>query len=58
MWGRQGIRVLGKGRVERVVFVQDGLVSAIPFYAQENGLDRDDCLFPFRKRRSHHEAKS
>ena len=47
--GRQGIRVLGKGSVERVVFVQDGLVSAILFYAQENGLDRDDFLFPSRK---------
>ena len=44
-----GIRVLGKGNVERVVFVQDGLVSAILFYAQENGLDRDDYLFPSRK---------
>ncbi len=47
--GRQGIRVLGKGSVERVVFVQDGLVSGILFYAQENGLDRDDFLFPSRK---------
>ena len=46
---RQGIRVLGKGSVERVVFVQDGLVSAILFYAQENGLDRDDFLFPSRR---------
>ena len=47
--GRQGIRVLGKGNVERVVFVQDGLVSAILFYAQENGLDRGDYLFPSRR---------
>ncbi len=47
--GRQGIRVLGKGSVERVVFVQDSLVSAILFYAQENGLDRDDFLFPSRR---------
>ena len=47
--GRQGIRVLGKGSVERVVFVQDGLVSAILFYAQENGLDRGDFLFPSRR---------
>ena len=46
--GRQGIRVLGKGSVERVVFVQDALVSAILLYAQENGLDRDDFLFPSR----------
>ena len=30
---REGIRVLGKGGVERVVFVQEGLVSAILFYA-------------------------
>ena len=47
--GRQGIRVLGKGGRERVVFVQDGLVSAILFYAQENGIDRGDFLFPSRK---------
>ena len=47
--GRHGVRVLGKGSVERVVFVQDGLVSAILFYAQENGLGRDDFLFPSRK---------
>jgi len=31
--GRDGIRILGKGGVERVVFVHDGLVSAILFYA-------------------------
>ncbi len=47
--GRQGIRVLGKGNIERVVFVQDALVSAILFYAQENGIDRGDYLFPSRK---------
>ncbi len=47
--GRQGIRVLGKGSVERVVFVQDGLVSGILFYAQDNGIDRGDFLFPSRK---------
>ena len=46
---REGIRVLGKGSVERVVFVQEGLVAAILFYAQEAGLGRDDCLFPSRK---------
>ena len=46
--GRQGIRVLGKGGVERVVFVQEGLVSEILFYAQENGIDRGDFLFPSR----------
>ena len=42
---RDGIRVLGKGKVERVVFVQDGLVSAIRFYAQEQELSRTDFLF-------------
>ena len=47
--GRQGLRVLGKGAVERVVFVQDGLVSAILFYAQEQALDREDYLFQSRK---------
>ncbi len=30
--GRGGIRVLGKGGVERVVFVQEGLVAPILFY--------------------------
>ena len=43
--GREGIRVLGKGRVERAVFVQDGLVSAILFHAQEKGLNRQGYLF-------------
>ena len=47
--GRHGVRVLGKGDRERVVFVQDGLVSAILFHAQEQGLGRDDYLFPSRK---------
>ena len=47
--GREGLRVLGKGNVERVVFVQDGLVSAILFYAQEGAVGRDDYLFPSRK---------
>ena len=47
--GRDGIRVVGKGNVERVVFVQDGLVSAILFYAQERELSRTDFLFPSRK---------
>jgi len=46
---RDGIRVLGKGNVERVVFVQDGLVTAILFYAQERALGRGDYLFPSRK---------
>ena len=47
--GRRGIRVLGKGGIERVGFVQDGLVSEILFYAQEKGLERNDFLFPSRK---------
>ena len=47
--GRDGIRVLGKGSVERVVFVQDSLVSAILFHAQELALERSDYLFPSRK---------
>ena len=32
---RDGIRVLGKGDVERIVCVQEGLVAALLFYAQE-----------------------
>ena len=44
-----GIRVLGKGSVERVVFVQDALVAAILFYAQERAVERDGYLFPSRK---------
>ncbi len=47
--GRDGIRVLGKGNRERVVFVQDGLVTAILFYVQEKGLERNDYLFASRK---------
>ncbi len=47
--GREGIRVLGKGNVERVVFVQEGLVATILFYAQERALGRDNYLFPSRK---------
>lgn len=47
--GRYGIRVLGKGHVERVVFVQDSLVAAILFYAHEQELTREDYLFPSRK---------
>ncbi len=46
---RDGIRVLGKGNVERVVFVQDGLVSALLFYAQSRELGREDYLFQSRK---------
>ncbi len=47
--GREGIRFLGKGSVERVVFVQDALVAAILFYAQERAIERDGYLFPSRK---------
>ena len=47
--GREGIRVLGKGARERVVFVQDSLVAAVLFYAQERAIQRDGYLFPSRK---------
>ena len=47
--GRDGIRVLGKGAVERVVFVQDALVATILFYAQEAQLNRNAYLFVSRK---------
>jgi len=47
--GRDGIRVLGKGRKERVVFVLEGLISSILFYAHERGMGRNDYLFPSRK---------
>ncbi len=47
--GRDGIRVLGKGNVERVVFIQNGLVTAILFHAQERALERNDYLFPSRR---------
>ena len=47
--GRDGIRVLGKGNIERVVFVQDSLVSAILFHAQKTAMERSDYLFPSRK---------
>ncbi len=46
---RDGIRVLGKGGVERVIFVQDGLVTAVLFYARDRDLERTDYLFPSRK---------
>lgn len=45
---RDGIRVLGKGSLERVVFVQDGMVAGILFYAQEWAMERDNYLFPSR----------
>lgn len=47
--GRDGIRVTGKGNVERVVFVQDALVTAVLFYAQERAMERSGYLFPSRK---------
>lgn len=46
---KDGIRILGKGKVESVVFVQDGLVAAILIYAHDEGLGRDYSLFPSRK---------
>jgi len=46
---RDGIRVLGKGNAERVVFVRDALIAAILFYAHESGLNREDYLFHSRK---------
>ena len=42
---RAGIRVLGKGSVERVIFVQGSLVAAILFYAQERSIERRDFIF-------------
>ena len=47
--GRDGIRVLGKGSVERVVYIQHGLVSAILFYAQDRTLGSNDHIFPSRR---------
>ncbi len=49
-----GVRVseavaLTLGKVERVVYIHDGLVSTILFYAHELGLERQDFLFPSRK---------
>ena len=32
-----------------MIFVQDGLVTAILLYAQDRNLERDDYLFPSRK---------
>ena len=47
--GREGIRILGKGNAERVVYIQDGLVSAILFYAQGRSVERGDYVFASRK---------
>ena len=47
--GRDGIRVFGKGSVERVVFVHVTLVANILFYAHGASLGRNDYLFPSRK---------
>jgi len=52
---RAGIRVLGKGNVERVIFVQDSPVSSVLLYAQERRMGRSDYLFPSRK--GHHIIK-
>lgn len=46
---RDGIRILGKGGTERIVYVQDGLVASILMWAQEIGLNRHGYLFPSRK---------
>ena len=46
---RGGIRILGKGGRERVVFVQDGLVASILLWAQEQKLSQNDYIFPSRK---------
>ena len=46
---RDGIRILGKGGTERIVFVQDSLVAGILLWAQEEGMNRNDFLFPSRK---------
>ncbi|MCZ6867020.1 MAG: tyrosine-type recombinase/integrase [Chloroflexi bacterium] len=46
---RDGVRILGKGGNERIVFIQDGLVASILIWAQEIGLNRHDYLFPSRK---------
>ena len=46
---RDGVRVLGKGSVERIVFIQDGLTSALLFHAQERAMGRSEYLFPSRK---------
>ena len=47
--GRDGIRVLGKGQAERVVFVQESLVASLLFFAQERSLARVDFFFSSRK---------
>ncbi len=48
--GRHGVRVLGKGSRESVVFVQDGLVSAILFqYSNEEHKNRQPAV-PTAKR--------
>ncbi len=48
-WEERGYEFWAKANVERVVFVQEGLVAAVLFYAQERALGRDDYLFPSRK---------
>ena len=46
---RDGTRVLGKGSVERIVIIQESLVSEILLYAQELALGRNGYLFTSRK---------
>jgi len=46
---RGGIRILGKGEIERVVFIQDGLVASILLWSQEQMLSQNDYIFPSRK---------
>ena len=46
---RQGIRVLGKGSIQRVAYLQDCLIGGILFYAHENGPGRNDFRFPSGK---------
>ena len=53
---REGVRVLGKGSVERVVFVQDALVAAILFYAQEQAIRARRLPVSFEERWSHYQA--
>ena len=47
--GRDGIRVVGKGGSDRMVYLQDGLVSSILFLAQARAIGRHDYLFQSRK---------
>ena len=46
---RGGIRIIGKGEFERVVFIQDGLVASILLWSQEQKLSQNENIFPSRK---------